>query len=221
MFNPSNSYDISENNWSDNNLFPDDLYLDTNLAVALFRRDRGFYKVEKYLQELSNQQKSVYWSRHTENELYDCLHVDTLKSNSNRYGYRSEQWKLMENEISNSDSVLLAKQTDDRFDNAIQTLNQYGSLLEAEPENIFENARIIYSAYGGNRKDAEHIAFANAYGINNILTNDSSNGNGFFRYPNQNIYGFSKVISDLYVPGKTTNSFQDLFQEATSDDKVS
>lgn len=221
MLNPSNSYDISKNNWSDSNLFPDQMYLDTNLAVTLIKRDRDFYKIEHYLQEYTNRKKSVYWSRHTEKELYDCLHVDTLKSNSSKYGYQPNQWKVMENEISNSESVYLAQITNSRFDNAIQTLKQYGDLLDLEPENLFKDTRTIYSAYGGNRKDAEHLAFANAYGINNILTNDSSNGNGFFRYPNQNIYGFSKVISDLYVPGKTTNSFQDLFQEATSDDKVS
>lgn len=221
MLNPSNSYDISKNNWNDSYLFPDEMYLDTNLAVTLIKRDHDFYKIENYLQEFASRKKSVYWSLHTEKELYDCLHVDTLKHNAAKYGYKPNQWKTMENEISNSESVSLAQITNNRFDSAIQTLRQYGALLDSEPENIFRDTRTIYSAYGGNRKDAEHLAFANAYGINNILTNDSSNGNGFFRYPNQNIYGFSKVISDSYVSGKPTNSFQDLFQYIPADNKVS
>lgn len=208
--NSSNCYDISRNNWSDPNLFPSELYLDTNVAVDLIARRNNSYEIERFLKEFSiNKGNTLFWSTHTENELLDCLHVDTYQSNASKYGYKRNEWKKMENEISNSDSAKLAQEALNRYQSGLTVLNQFGSLLSDEPDNLPKKVTTIYTTYGGNRKDAEHIAFANSYEINNILTNDS----GFLRFPDQNIFGLSKTIKENYLQGKTRNKFIDLLDQ--------
>lgn len=218
-FNSSLPFDISRKNWSDDNLFPSEMYLDTNLALMLVLRQPNFYKIEEFLKEYSiTRGNDVFWSVLTERELFDCIHVDTLKSKARQFGYQPAKWKDMENELDQENFATINNESNDRFSSAISVLRQYGDVLDdvnptSQPDSriiIRENARKIYTTYGGGIKDAEHIAIANEFGINNILTNDSSNGNGFFRYPQQNIYGISKVISTGYKPNIKANEYKDL-----------
>lgn len=221
-FNPSLPFDISNKNWSDSNLFPNEMYLDTNLALMLVLRKPNFYKVENFLKEYAiTRGNDVFWSVLTESELFECIHVDTLKRNARKFGYQPVKWKDMENGLDQKSFSMINNEADDRFTSAINVLKQYGEVLDdVNPPNqpnsriiIKENARKIYTTYGGGIKDAEHIAIANEYGINNILTNDSNSGNGFFRYPQQNIYGISKFISNGYSPNVKPNEYKDLIKE--------
>lgn len=221
-FNPSLVFDISKRNWSDENLFPSEMYLDTNIALMLVLRKNNFYKIEEFLKEYAIVRgNSVFWSMLTENELFECIHVDTLKQNSSRNGYKPTQWKTMENELSNNESAIINNEASCRFTSAISVLKQYGDVLDdvtstgQDNNNIIirDNAKQIYTTYGGGLKDAGHLAVANEYGINNILTNDTSNGNGFLRYPQQNIFGISAVIHNEYKPGKTPNEYKDLIRD--------
>lgn len=221
-FKPSLPFDISKKNWNDDNLFPSEMYLDTNLALMLVLRQPNFYKVEEFLKEYAIVRgNNIFWSVLTESELFECIHVDTLKKKSAQFGYQPAKWKDMENELDQKNFSTINNESDARFTSAIHVLKQYGDVLDdldssTQPNSriiIKENARKIYTTHGGGIKDAEHIAIANEYGINNILTNDSNNGNGFFRYPQQNIYGISKFIADGYTPNIKANEYKDLIRE--------
>ena len=218
-FNASITFDISKNNWNDNNLFPKELYLDTNLALMLVLRKPNFYIIEDFMKEFAiNRSNDIFWSTMTERELLECIHVDTLKNRASSLGYKPVDWKKMENEISNNDSARINKESNQRFSSAINVLKQYGDVLDdVSPvgstgalNSTREDAQKIYTTYGGGIKDAEHLAIANAYGINNILTNDSANGNGFLRYPQQNIFGISNTIKDKYQVGTTPNIYKNI-----------
>lgn len=207
-------FDVSKVNWQNSNLFPKELIIDTNAIIdALTKRNKG-YEIEQYLEELKNNGSNFFWYPRIEDELFDFFHVDEYFNKAKRDGFRNKSgyfdWKAAENQVSTAEAAIISDKVSQRFDQTIAYLtDKNGLCIPAEEADYKPLARKIYSSYGGNRKDAEHVAFANEIGVNNIITQDTSNGNGFLRYPSLNIFGNSTVIKNNYSAENSLNSFTD------------
>jgi predicted nucleic acid-binding protein len=206
----SKSFDINKRNWNNTSTFPDMIYLDTNAVLEIAMQRTHGQLLEDFLIELRKRNGFAIWSDHTLNEVLDVVHYDeyvtyakqqNLKGNS-----KKSAWKLAEDSASEQESIKISNNVANKVDVINTYLEQYGFLAETPLSTVEGLSKKIYQNYGGNRKDAKHIAYANVLGVNNILTLDG----GILRYPNLNVYGSSQTLVQNYQPGQKPIEFKDL-----------
>ena len=205
-------YDISQKNWNDNSLFPKELLIDTNSIINAFTKRQNGMVIDRYLDELVRRGSVIFLYSKIEEEILDFFHVDEYISKAKNEGiYKDHKadWKKTENTIDRTEAQRLSLNALSRKDAVLYVKSKNGIVLPIEEKDYKSLSLDIYKNYGGNRKDAEHIAVANEYGINNFITQDSNSGNGFFRYPNINIFGNTKHIIGAYQPNSSINTYKD------------
>lgn len=205
-------FNIHKRNWESKYIFPEMMYLDSNTVIDWVTRGQGAYNIEKYLKELKEVHKGeIYWSELTETEMFNYIHRNEYEKFSRSY-FENPNWKKAENEASSSEAIEINRKVVQRFSSYKNTISNYGSALQYSKSSISNVATNIYQSCGGSIQDAEHVAIANSYGINNIMTRDTADGKGFIRYNDINIFGESKSIRSLYDSNAKPNPIVDLFE---------
>lgn len=208
--NSSVPIDINRSNWSNKNTFTEIIYIDTNAVIDIVaQRPKGLI-TESYLQELVKRDGMITWSQHTLDEITDFFHVNEYiqyaKSNGIQGNSKKAPWKLAEDTISNSDSIILSQNVVSKVGSVMQYLEQFGIKTEVDNHDMIDLTKDIYLQFGGNRKDSQHMAISNLSGINSILTQDS----GFLRYPHLNVFSASHKVASQYDANQKHAKYIDL-----------
>lgn len=195
----TNIYRISSN--QNVNVFPqnDFVYVDANPVIDMLSPEQNSFgpSLENYVKELAkNHNSMIAWSKHTEDEVRNVIHrseyhkyalVNGIISPNNKPVY-----KHVEDTINRSNAMIISEKVQNTTEGIFSILEQYGFQISIEDDqNIEVIAQFLYKHFGGNYPDAKHIAIANSFSINNILTNDF----GIARYPYLNIFGMSSKIT--------------------------
>ncbi|ATB52747.1 PIN domain protein [Caldibacillus phage CBP1] len=217
----STSFSIRKESWNNQSVFPDLIYIDTNVVLDIMEQ-RTYGRIsEEYLKELVRRDGMIIWSRQLIDELIDFFHYQIYKeeaSNKNIIvpkGINATPGKWLENIATDSDSANYARQVLEKVENVTKYLEQFGVQDDPDHEEVNSLGLKIYSEYGGNRKDSMHVANAILSGTNNILTHDA----GFLRYPYINVFGASKAIVNSNTSINNPNDFVDLRELFEKDEK--
>lgn len=221
----STSFSIRKSNWNTSGLFPELIYIDTNVVLDIMEQ-RSYGEIsEEYLQELIQKDGMITWSNHLIEELHDFFHYQIYNEEAEKIGVPSNinnPHKWLENTATDQQSSVLNKLVVQKVNQAIEYLEQFG--VQFDPPNTVEVNNLatnLYANYGTNYKDSKHVAIATLAGTNNILTQDA----GYLKFPNVNVFGASsKIVNNSNSIVNDSNSFVDLrelFQEDNKKNKKS
>jgi predicted nucleic acid-binding protein len=221
MSRTSLSFDINKQNWKNTNTFSKMIYVDTNSIIDIFEQRPNGQLTEDYIKETANRDGMIIWSQHTIDEITDFVHVDQYKKYAKANGIKNNHikagWKIAEDTVTDLESIHIAINVNQSVEQITSYLEQFGVKTEVDQHLMTNLSRVIYSTYGGNRKDSLHVAIANLSGVNDILTQDS----GFLRFPHLNIFGASHGITSNntvgQAPAKYINLVEYLMPENTED----
>lgn len=217
----SAAFDINKSNWGNKDMFPDMIYIDTNAILDIsLQRSKGRL-TQDFLLELIKKDGMLVWSQHVIDEVTDFIHTNEYIQLAKSKGLDHSKWKYLENSATDKESAIIAQTVNQKVERIEVYLEQFGDKTDVPEIDKLHLSRSIYTNFGGNRKDAEHVAIANLTGINNFLTQDQ----GFLRYPNVNVYGASREITSNYQIGQASapyvdlNRFNDLQNVSESDEE--
>lgn len=194
----SKAFYISKSNWNHNNMFPDFLYIDTNVVLEIIHRGHYHSQITDYVVEFGRRDGVLVWSEQLTTELYDYYQYQENEKQALRF-YGHDVGKKYENRASDKNSIISAAQVKNNVDAAERLLDSIGVKIGTEdPQRLSNNAKLIHATNGNNLKDAYHIASAAEHDINNFLTLDSNSGNGFLRYDGINVYGPTIPIKNQF-----------------------
>lgn len=192
--NTSTAFSIRRDNWCNKNVFPDMVYIDTNVVLDIMERRKYWKTSEEYLKELVKRDGMIIWSSHVIDEVIDFFHYQVYEEAASQITVPNNisppNWKWLENNATDIESSNYANQVLEKVNNTIQYLEQFGVQSDPDLNEVIPLTLQLYSKFGLNRKDARHVAIATLSGTNNILTHDS----GFLRFPHTNVFGASKAI---------------------------
>lgn len=161
------------------------------------------------------------WSEHTKDEVTDVIigykYTDYAIQNGIKAQIKSNgniipAHKVAENSASTATSIAIALSVQKDISDLFNKLRQYGLPIEnVPPDQVNDLTKYLHSNYGGTRKDAKHVAWANLGGTNDILSNDG----GILRFPSVNVYGASWSVRKEMVPNQVPVLYTDLSQFIT------
>jgi hypothetical protein len=88
--NTSVPFYIHKKNWGNSDIFPDVLFIDTNVIRDIFERRLHGELAQSYLQELNKRNGMIVWSDNIVDELIDFLTVDEYKKLAVTKGYGAD-----------------------------------------------------------------------------------------------------------------------------------
>lgn len=202
----STAFYVHKSNWGNSNLFPDIIYIDTCAIRDIFEKRTHGILMDQYLQELNNQDGMIIWSQNVIDELIDFLNVDEYKKLAKNNGLSQDEFKKAENNATRHDYEIIGENIYNRLGVITNYLEQFGVQTDNDFHDVVNIGKQLHTKYGGNRKDAYHVADSLLSGVNNILTQDG----GFLRYPNLNVFGASKKMKDNYVSAQQHLDYIDI-----------
>lgn len=200
--NNSVAFDIRAMLRSSSSVLPEIMYVDANAVLDVLNERRNGLVNEQFWDQLKRRGGLIVWSGHMIDEVWDTIHVDeyvkyvgenSIYENVSRQGNPGKNtWKIAEDRVTAAESASIAQKVIRKVNSIKEKLGHYGLQLDSIPENeISEYATFLYGRFGGNRKDALHVAYMNLNEINSIHSGDP----GLLRYPNQNVYGASVTLA--------------------------
>lgn len=216
------AFSILKQAWKFPHTFPELQYVEANPILDVYGNRRYGSLIEEYWAELYHRGGMITWSQHTVDEVNDVIsgykYTDYAIQNGIKEqilsdGNKIPAHKVAENTVPDPISIQIALSVQKDTNDIFNKLRQYGLPIENIPiEEVDELTKYLHGKYGGTRKDAKHIAWANLGGTNDILSNDC----GLLRFPSVNIYGASWVLRNEMVPHQNPVQFVDLSQFITA-----
>lgn len=216
----SSSFSIKKGNWNNDAIFPELIYIDTNVVLDIMEQRNFGILSEEYLIELIRRKGMITWSDHLIDEIRDFFHRQVYFKEAEKIGIptgiRTHAYKWLEDTATDQESSFYSQQVVSKVEKTKQYLEQFGLQNDPDHKEVYKLSEELYK-YGSNFQDSKHVAIATLSGTNNILTHDS----GFLRYPHTNVLGASKAIVNNYNSiTNNTNHFIDLSNVSKIENKL-